>query len=80
MTSNVSVNPSRGPQLKIKTLKLGRYTQTTIALAYIEDLADETLIEESNQRLERIDIDGILESGYIEELIQDNSYTPFPQG
>lgn len=84
-TETLEVNTSllrrkiKSPQLKIKTLKLGRYTQTTIALAYIEDLADETLIEEINQRLERIDIDGILESGYIEELIQDNSYTPFPQ-
>ncbi|MFC4598880.1 spore germination protein [Cohnella hongkongensis] len=84
-TETLEVNTSllrrriRSPQLKMKTLKLGRYTQTAITLAYIEDLSDETLIEEINQRLKRIDIDGILESGYIEELIQDYSYTPFPQ-
>jgi len=48
-------------------------------ITYIQDLSDETLIEEITQRIKRIDIDGILESGYIEELIQDNSYSPFPQ-
>nr|WP_091485268.1 spore germination protein [Gracilibacillus orientalis] len=69
----------KSPQLKMKTLKVGRYTQTTIMITYIEDLSDETLIEEISQRIKRIDIDGILESGYIEELIQDNSYSPFPQ-
>lgn len=84
-TETVEVNTSllrrkiRSPQLKMKSLKLGRYTQTTIILAYIEDLANETLLEEMTQRLSRIDIDGILESGYIEELIQDHSYSPFPQ-
>jgi spore germination protein KA len=30
------------------------------------------------RRLDRIQIDGILESGYIEEFIQDRTYTPFP--
>ena len=33
----------------------------------------------SCNRLKRIEIDGILESGYIEEMIEDNPYSPFPQ-
>lgn len=69
----------KSPQLKMKNLMVGRYTQTAIMLAYIEDLADETLIEEVCQRLGRIVIDGILESAYIEELIRDHTYSPFPQ-
>ena len=36
------------------------------------------LLEELRTRLDRIDIDGILESAYIEELIQDSKYSPFP--
>ena len=31
------------------------------------------------ESLKRIEIDGILESGYIEEMIEDNPYSPFPQ-
>uniref|UniRef100_UPI0020BFCDD3 spore germination protein n=1 Tax=Peribacillus frigoritolerans TaxID=450367 RepID=UPI0020BFCDD3 len=50
-----------------------------VSIAYIDGLADKTLIEEITTRLERIKIDGILESEYIEEMIEDNPYSPFPQ-
>jgi hypothetical protein len=69
----------KSPKLKIKSLSVGRYSQTQIALFYIEGLADQSLIDEVNNRLNRIEIDGILESGYIEEFIEDNSFSPFPQ-
>ncbi|WP_438824720.1 spore germination protein [Bacillus sp. JJ1474] len=69
----------KSPALKIRTMKIGTYTKTTVALAYIKELADKTLIEEINNRLQRIQIDGILESEYIEEMIEDNPYSPFPQ-
>ncbi|MBP1963072.1 spore germination protein [Paenibacillus aceris] len=69
----------KSPQLKIEMLKIGEYTNTKVAIAYIENLTDETLIQEVTNRLSRIQIDGILESGYIEELIEDNPYSPFPQ-
>lgn len=69
----------KSPALKLQTMKIGTYTKTTVALAYIEGLADKTLIEELTNRLQRIEIDGILESEYIEEFIEDNPYSPFPQ-
>jgi hypothetical protein len=69
----------RSPNLKIKSMNIGTYSRTTIAIAYIEGIADPTLIEEMTNRLQRIKIDGILESAYIEELIEDNPYSPFPQ-
>ncbi|CAM4426511.1 MAG: spore germination protein [Paenibacillus macerans] len=67
------------PLLKMEETKIGEYTQTNIILAYIEGLADETLIKEVRTRLRRIEIDGVLESGYIEEMIEDQPYSPFPQ-
>jgi len=69
----------KSPALKIQSMKIGRYTQTTVAIAYIDGIADQTLIEEITNRLKRIEIDGILESEYIEEMIEDNPYSPFPQ-
>src|SRR5690606_26863857 len=60
-------------------MKIGKYTKTTVAIAYIEGIAAPLLIAEIIKRLERIEIDGILESGYIEEMIEDNPYSPFPQ-
>ncbi|KAB7706306.1 spore germination protein [Bacillus aerolatus] len=69
----------KSPALKIQSMKIGSYTRTTVALAYIEGVADQTLIDEATNRLQRIEIDGILESEYIEALIEDNPYSPFPQ-
>jgi hypothetical protein len=69
----------KSPQLKMKTMKIGFYTQTQIVIAYIERIADKSLIEEVTGRLQGIDMDAILESGYIEEMIEDNPFSPFPQ-
>ncbi len=69
----------RSPKLKIKSMNIGTYSKTTIAVTYIEGIAAPALVEEVVSRLKRIEIDGILESAYIEELIEDNPYSPFPQ-
>ncbi|MFD2879848.1 spore germination protein [Paenibacillus rhizoplanae] len=53
-------------------------TKTDLAVMYIQGVANDKVIQEVHERLDRIDIDGILESGNIEELIQDETYTPFP--
>ncbi len=68
----------RDPHLWLETSRIGRLTKTDVAMMYVKGIANEKVIEEVRKRLERIDIDGILESGYIEELIQDETYTPFP--
>ncbi|WP_156158137.1 spore germination protein [Gordoniibacillus kamchatkensis] len=65
--------------LRMEAVKLGEYTRTNVVLVYIEGLTDKTLVEEARTRLSRIRIDGIMESGYIEELIEDQGYSPFPQ-
>ncbi|MGN8768195.1 spore germination protein [Paenibacillus barengoltzii] len=69
----------RSPHLKIKAMNIGTYSDTSIALAYLEGVAAPSLVEEMTSRLQRIEIDGILESMYIEELIEDNPFSPFPQ-
>lgn len=69
----------KSPQLKTKAMKIGTYTQTEVVICYIEGIASATLLEEVEARLHRINIDGILETSYIEELIEDNPYSPFPQ-
>jgi hypothetical protein len=69
----------RSPELKMQSMEIGRYTKTKVVIAYMEGIADRTLIEETQNRLSRIEIDGILESGMIEEFIEDNPYSPFPQ-
>ena len=56
----------KSPNLKIETLKLGRLTKTDVAIVYIRGIVNGKLVEEVKTRLQGINIDGILEGGYIE--------------
>ncbi|WP_338823234.1 hypothetical protein MHOCP_14550 [Moorella humiferrea] len=69
----------RTPELRFETLDLGRRTHTKVAICYLEGLALPGVLEEVRRRLQRFDIDGILESGYLEELIEDAPFSPMPQ-
>lgn len=68
----------RTPKLKMESFTIGNVSQTHVAIAYIKEIAMDEVVEEVKRRLSRIKIDGVLESGYIEEFIEDSPYTPFP--
>lgn len=68
----------KDPNLWMESKVIGKRSKTNVAIMYIKDVADDSVVEELRSRLDRIDIDGILESTYIEELIQDSKYSPFP--
>lgn len=68
----------KSPKLSSQTLRIGRMTQTNVALVFLKGVAKEAEVDEIRLRLEKIETDGILESGYIEELIQDAPFSPFP--
>lgn len=69
----------RDPNLVIKTKQIGRRTKTDVAVAYLRGIARSELVAEVEQRLGRINVDQILETGQIEQLIEDNIFSPFPQ-
>ena len=69
----------KSSNLRIESFKIGTKTKTMVSMAYLEGVAKEEIIEEVRERLGRIKIDGILESGYIEELIEDTPSSIFPQ-
>lgn len=68
----------KNPALRVLEMKLGRRTATLINIMYIEGIAQDKLVQEVKRRLGRIDIDGVLESAYLEELIEDAPLSPFP--
>lgn len=83
-TENLRVNTAllrfkiASPKLKMERIPVGEYTRTNVVLSYIDGLADPNVIENVRSRLRSIKIDGILESNYIEELIEDHPNSPFP--
>ncbi|GAB6180500.1 spore germination protein [Desulfotomaculum defluvii] len=66
------------PNLVIESLQIGKVTRTKVCLAYIKGICHPELVKEVQSRLSRINIDSILESGYLEDFIKDNPYSPFP--
>lgn len=66
-------------QLQVDSMEIGRRTKTKVAVCYMRDIADPKLVEELDRRLASIDIDGVLDSGYLEQFIEDNKWSPFPQ-
>ncbi|MDF9844368.1 MULTISPECIES: spore germination protein [unclassified Paenibacillus] len=68
----------RTPRLKTEKLSAGSLSRTNVTIVYIEDIAQKSVVEEVKKRIADINMDSILESGYIEELISDHPYSPFP--
>lgn len=69
----------KDPRLFFDSMKIGKITRTEVSLVYIKGLANDKIVKEARQRLQRIDIDGILESAYLEEFIEDCPWSLFPQ-
>jgi spore germination protein len=69
----------KSPAMKVRSFRVGRYTQTTVFVLYIEDLAQQEFIDTVVERLKRVDIDGVFDSGDLVHLIDDNPSSPFPQ-
>lgn len=65
------------PDLTIEPMVLGTRTRTHIAVAYLKSIANPQLVQEVKERLQGIDNDAILESGYIEQFIEDAPLSPF---
>jgi len=68
----------KSPKLWLETFTIGKMTQTSVGVFYMDGIANEKIVKEVKTRLNRIDIDSILDSSYIEDLIQDEAITPFP--
>lgn len=62
----------KNPALTFESMVIGRKTKTSIAIAYINGVAKSELISEIKKRLKSIKTDSILESGYIEQYIEDS--------
>lgn len=69
----------RDTRLKTVQKKIGVRTKTDIALMYMEDLVRPEVLEVLIKRLDDFEIDGILDSGSLEQLIEKKWYSPFPQ-
>lgn len=69
----------RTPNYKTESIQLGTFTKNQIIISYLEGVVDPEIVTAVRKRVGSIQIDSILESTYIEEFIEDNPFSPFPQ-
>lgn len=69
----------RSPHLIVEALKVGRISQTDVALIYLADITNDKLVAEVRRRLQNIDVDYLSTTGQIEQYIEDNPFTLFNQ-
>lgn len=69
----------RDTKLKVKQVQLGVRSRTDVGLMYLEDVVRPEVLTEIEERLSYFKIDGILESGTLEQMIETEWYSPFPQ-
>lgn len=67
----------RSPRVKVRGLKAGIRSNTNVYLVYVEDLANPGLVKEIEKRLQDFTIDGILDSGMLEQLAEKNGIRHF---
>ncbi|WP_347834724.1 spore germination protein [Gracilibacillus sp. JCM 18860] len=67
------------PHLQMKLLKVGKVTKTSVAIMYIDGIANQENIDTIIQRIKDIEYDQIIDSSFIGQMIADNSTSPFPQ-
>ncbi|MDT8903400.1 spore germination protein [Anaeroselena agilis] len=71
----------RDPGLRFETVKVGARSQSDIAIAYIKDIADPSIIETVKRRLKSISIDGVpmAEKAIEEFILRGNRWNPLPR-
>ncbi|WP_317890821.1 spore germination protein [Paenibacillus arenilitoris] len=67
------------PKFKIESLSAGGVTRTHVVCGYIDDAVDPELLAEFKSRMEQIKQVEILETSFVEQLIEDSTWSPFPQ-
>lgn len=65
--------------LIIENASAGKVSKTKIAICYMKDIANNDLVAEVKYRINNLNVDTIISSGQLEQLIQDDSSLPFPQ-
>ena len=60
--------------LFIKSFKVGKQTITNVGLIYMNNIAKKELVSSVYKKLESIDIDGIIDSGYLKRYLEEDKH------
>lgn len=69
----------KSEKLRFENLKVGKYSQTQVCVCYIDGIADKELIKNIKCKLEKINIDAILDSSYVSKFLGEHTASIFKQ-
>lgn len=69
----------RSPKLKFDYSKIGQYTQSNIAICWLEGVADNKIVKQITDKINAIVIDGLIDSTYVARYLETNKYSLFTQ-
>ncbi|RNB87995.1 spore germination protein [Brevibacillus nitrificans] len=80
ITTNLALIRKRctNVNLQVENYRFGTQTGTRVCMIYIRHIVKEELLVEVRKRLSVIKTDAILDSGYIEQWIEDEPFSIFP--
>jgi spore germination protein KA len=68
----------KSSHLKSSSVYMGRITNTLVEILYLDNVADISLVDKIKKKLESIDVDGIVDSGSISQILSEDEKTFFP--
>ncbi|MEC1522358.1 spore germination protein [Neobacillus niacini] len=66
-------------ELKMKEMTVGARGNLKLTILYLADVANPDVLKELVDRINKLEVDGILNAASLTEYIEDNPYSPFPQ-
>ncbi|MFC6331864.1 spore germination protein [Paenibacillus septentrionalis] len=69
----------RSSDLEMKMVEVGSRIKRNMVIAYMKEIVNQDLLKEVNDRVATVKMDFIAESGYVEQLIEDDWLSPFQQ-
>ncbi|MDE5977298.1 MAG: spore germination protein [Turicibacter sp.] len=69
----------KDPNLRFDAHVVGTVTQTDVFVTYIEGVANQEFVDTLNERIKALEIDGVVDSSELMQLIEDHHLTVFPR-
>ena len=67
------------PALKFLNLSVGKYSKTPVSICYLDGIADNNLVKNLKRKIEKIDIDAVLDSSYVTKFLGEHKASVFKQ-
>jgi len=80
ISSNITLlrKKIKSTSFKMEEFRVGKETKTKVVIIYLSNIVDPKIVNEVKERINKINIDSVLESNYIKEFIGDEPTSNFP--